>query len=130
MADGCSLVGMATLWDSIPSVRQRLRSGSHLIEEVSSKNVDIRTPSTYNDVLLPVMERMRETERKLPFIDDLKMEIKSLFELNKRDIDEGDLQKISWTIRKQCGFVKMKVRRMEVSIVAWLEPSEFESSFS
>ena len=58
------------------------------------------------------------------------MEIKSLFELNKRDIDEGDLQKISWTIRKQCGFVKMKVRRMEVSIVAWLEPSEFESSFS
>ena len=87
MADGCSLVGMATLWDSIPSVRQRLRSGSHLIEEVSSKNVDIQTPSTYNDVLLPVMERMRETERKLPFIDDLKMEIKSLFELNKRDID-------------------------------------------
>ena len=89
-----------------------------MIEEVSCKNVDIQTPCAYNDVLLPILTRMRDAAKKLPGIDSLREQVTVLLEMNKREPEETLVQKSAWILRKQCGFVKMKVRRMEVSIAA------------
>ena len=119
MADsGPSVQGLASEWDGIPTVRDRLRGGRGLIEEVSCKNVDIQTPCAYSDVLLPILTRMRDAAKKLPGIDSLREQVTVLLEMNKREPEETLVQKSAWVLRKQCGFVKMKVRRMEVSIAA------------
>ena len=41
---------------------------------------------------------------------------------NKQDksVEHEDVIEESMIIRKMCGFVKMKVRREEVSVVGWL----------
>ena len=109
----CDLTGLAAEWDEIPNIRQRLREGGVLIEEVSSKNVDIQTPAKYSDVLMPILHRMRAANKKLPNIDDLRSEIAALLELSKR-ADDG-IEKFGWLIRKNLVFIKMKVRRQEVS---------------
>lgn len=56
-------------------------------------------------------------KRPVPGIDQLKDEIQSLLQMNKRgtDFDWDDVAKAGWCLRKLCGFVKAKCRRHEVS---------------
>ncbi|CAE7515663.1 unnamed protein product [Symbiodinium necroappetens] len=110
----CSLEGLASEWDSDESVREDLRLGKPLIAEVSEKQVDIQMPSKYNRLLLPVLARMRMAAKKLPSIDSFRSEIRAIMTKNKRDPSDEDVDKFSWLIRKNCGFVKMKCRRQEV----------------
>ena len=114
----CSLEGLASEWDSDESVREDLRLGKPLIAEVSEKQVDIQMPSKYNRLLLPVLARMRMAAKKLPSIDSFRSEIRAIMTKNKRDPSDEDVDKFSWLIRKNCGFVKMKCRRQEVSNAA------------
>eukprot|EP00439_Symbiodinium_sp_Y106_P021471 s6537_g2.t1 len=122
-APGVSLQGLAAEWDAIPAVRDRLRAGGSLIAEVSSKNVDIQTPCAFGDVLEPILVRMRESAKQLPNIEALREQVSALLEMNKRDPEETVVQKSSWLLKKQCVFVKMKVRRMEVSVAARFQPA-------
>ena len=115
---GCDLKGLAAEWDETPSIRQRLREGGALIEEVSTKNVDLQTPAKFNEVLMPILHRMRLADKKLPCVEDLRSEIASLLDLSKRAAN--DIEKFGWLIRKNLVFVKMKVRRQEVSIATLL----------
>ncbi|CAE7357481.1 unnamed protein product [Symbiodinium sp. CCMP2592] len=115
-APSVSLEGLAAEWDGIPTIRDRLRAGRAIIEEVSSKNVDIQTPSAFSDVLVPILVRMRECAKQLPSIEAVREQVASLLEMNKRDPDETVVHKNSWLLKKQCVFVKMKVRRMEAVV--------------
>ncbi|CAE7458794.1 unnamed protein product [Symbiodinium sp. CCMP2592] len=109
----CSLDGLAAEWDAIESLREGLRRGQNLIVEVSEKQVDIKMPKKHKLLLLPILNRMREANKKLPSIEAFRCEVRLLMQLNKRDPTEEDIQKSAWLIRKNCGFIKMKCRRQE-----------------
>eukprot|EP00439_Symbiodinium_sp_Y106_P057563 s286_g8.t1 len=115
---GCSLQGLASEWDQQESLREDLRQGKPLIAEVSDKQVDIQMPSKFNGLLLPVLHRMRVASKKLPVIDDLRHEVRTLLKMNKRDPSDDEVDKFAWLIRKNLGFIKMKCRRQEVSNAA------------
>ena len=115
----CDLDGLSGEWDAIPSIRQRMREGGVLIAEVPDKNVDLKTTSKYNDVLAPVLKRMREVaNRKLPAIEFIREEVFKLLQLSKREPEEKHVIEFSRVIRKNLSFVKMKARRNEPSEVA------------
>ena len=115
---GCDLTNLAQEWDGCDHIRDQLRSGKPLFAEVSDKQVDINCPSSYKYVLLPILTRMYQSPlKKLPAVDDLRNEVAAVLEMNKRDPDASDVVKTAWLIRKYLGFVKMKCRRQEVSIV-------------
>ena len=59
---------------------------------------------------------------KVPDVSPLREEISNLYVKNKQDksVEHEDVIEESMIIRKMCGFVKMKVRREEVSVVGWL----------
>ncbi|OLP88430.1 hypothetical protein AK812_SmicGene30244 [Symbiodinium microadriaticum] len=105
--------GLAAEWDAIESLRDDLRKGKALIAEVSEKQVDIKMPSKYSRLLLPMLNRMREAGKKLPGVEALRCEVRVIMQKNKRDPSEEDIQKYAWLLRKNCGFIKMKCRRQE-----------------
>lgn len=121
---GCVLEGLAAEWDAIESLRDDLRKGKALIAEVSEKQVDINMPSKYNRLLLPILNRMRDAGKKLPSVEGLRCEVRLIMQKNKRDPTEDDIQKYAWLLRKNCGFIKMKCRRQEVSNAACLKFSQ------
>ena len=118
----CTIDGMASIWDACPQIRERLRAGHPLISEVSDKCVDVKTPSTYHFVLEPLLEKMKDANKKLPSVDALRVEIAEVLTNNNRQHEATDPEVIKWAwlVRKQLVFIKMKCRRLEVSIVTRL----------
>ena len=114
---GSALEGLAKSWDETPEIRQALRSGKALIQDVSDKAMDMKVCVTYPKVLTPVLEIMAATpEKKIPSIDCLRLEVARLLEFNKRQPGIDEVDKYSWLVRKYCGFIKMKCRKKHVSV--------------
>ena len=116
----CDISGMAAEWDACAEVRAHMREGGTLIKEVSEKNVDLKTPSRFKHALKPLLVRMRADGKKLPGIDDLRRELVALFESCKMEASDADIDRPAWLLRKNLGFVKLKCRRLEVSIASQL----------
>lgn len=80
---------------------------------------DIGTVCDNLAVLQPFITRMSLTQtRPLPAVEALRDEVETIYIRNKRgNTAEAapDVVAISWRIRKLLGFIKMKVRREEVS---------------
>ena len=118
----CDISGLAAEWDGVASILARMKNGHDLIRECSEKHVDLRTPATYKDVLKPILGRMMLTRKsKLPSIDDLREQVEVFLQGAKRDPDAAQVDRCAWLIRKNLGFIKLKVRRLEVSIAAQLK---------
>lgn len=117
MSETLDINGLATEWDSQEEVRVRLRAGKCLLAE--GKGEDIAAVTGNLSVLQPLITRMGlTTTRPLPAVEGLRDEVEAIFLKNKRGNtpeDAPDVISISWRIRKLLGFVKMKVRRSEVS---------------
>lgn len=112
--------GIAVLWDD--EVRDRLRSGGPLMSpDCPNLTEDITTCVKNRFLLHPILARMSLMQtRPLPAIEGLRDEVEKVFCRNKRSTSElpgGDIVKCAWHIRKLLGFIKMKVRRHEVSTV-------------
>ncbi|OLP96518.1 hypothetical protein AK812_SmicGene21242 [Symbiodinium microadriaticum] len=86
----CTIDGMASIWDACPQIRERLRAGHPLISEVSDKCVDVKTPSTYHFVLEPLLEKMKDANKKLPSVDALRVEIAEVLTNNNRQHEATD----------------------------------------
>ena len=105
---------MVSQWNSIQSIRTTLRAGGPLLE---GDNPDIKSSVANKPVLLPVLEWMASRPgQKLPEVDQVRTEIRVLYVQNKVDADACQVGKDGWLLRKYLGFIKMKVRRGEVSI--------------
>ena len=106
-------------WDNNPEIRERLLDAQDLV--VGGGCDDIPTAKKNTPVLLPLLTRMSLTEhRPLPGVELLRDEIEAVYMRNKRGKtaeDVPDITRDGWRIRKLLGFVKMKVRREEVSEV-------------
>lgn len=110
--DRLDLDGLAAEWDGTVSIRSALREGEQLVSIV---NVDIKACVAAKDVLTPLLHRMVSKECKLPDVEPLRDNIRDVYLRNKSEPDAGTILGISWQIRRMLGFLKMKVRRSEVS---------------
>lgn len=114
----CNIDGVAQQWDSYTDISRRLRDGGPLLDPMTVKNrEDIKTCALNFALLAPLLEQVREANRKLPSIDDLRDEVAAIFQINKRQGQDA-LQLVDDTARhlkKLLVFIKTKVRRTEVS---------------
>ncbi|CAE7247153.1 ANK3 [Symbiodinium sp. CCMP2592] len=116
MPSTCSIDGLGKEWEAIPDIRNSLREGKPLIHEVSEKQVDIKLPSKFKLLIKPILVRMHAADKKMPGVDPLRAEIKTVLDLTKRlSNEESEIDKYTWLIRKQLTFIKAKCRRREVS---------------
>lgn len=111
--------GVLDEWDSTQAIRDRLRQGGRLVD---TTDCTVKTCGQYSEVLGPIILRMAGGPNKVPDVSPLREEISNLYVKNKQDksVEHEDVIEESMIIRKMCGFVKMKVRREEVSVVGWL----------
>ena len=110
--DRLDLDGLAAEWDGTASIRSALREGEQLVSIV---NVDIKACVSAKDVLTPLLRSMVSKECKLPDVEPLRDHIRDVYLRNKTEPDAGTILGSSWQVRRLLGFVKMKVRRSEVS---------------
>ena len=111
--------GLADEWDQTPTIRQHLRDGKRL---VPNADPSIKVVGENSQILMPIILRMAGGENKVPDVVPLREEIAAVYTRNKQEMSVEEVQVIedAWTLRKFAGFVKMKCRREEVSIVVWL----------
>lgn len=113
-------------WDGCEDIRDRLRNGGGLLVFAGDKKVGDNIPSEVASasVLQPFITRMSLLDsRPLPAVDGLRDEVEAVFLKNKRGEtpeDKPDVIEIGWQIRKMLTFLKMKVRRREVSSAPYL----------
>ena len=112
--------GLWQEWDQSEDIRNRLREGDTFIHP-EGKTDDVPGCCVNSSVLAPLLIRMSTIEGKpLPPVDPIRLEIDKLLTKNKRGNSPEeviDVVKSSWRLKKMCGFIKMKVRRHEVSTV-------------
>ena len=111
--------GLANQWDQTPIIRDELRAGQALLDE--DVECTVKTCGESAHILMPIVVRMQLSEKKIPDIVPLREEVSKVYNMNKQPLSVEDpiVIKNGWMIRKMAGFVKMKCRRGEVSIVFW-----------
>ena len=114
-------------WDSSELVRDRMRSSGYLMADSTTEDIGCCVKEQV--VLWPFLTRMSLTRtRPVPAVDALRSEVQAFFLLCKRPAskdDEAEVFRLSWRIRKLLGFIKMKVRRQEVSNAPCLYHTRF-----
>ena len=111
--------GLADEWDACPDVRARVRDEGAVLDPKSDGFVDITTCCRNASLLVPLVTRMALSKtRDVPGVDGLRDSVVSLLTMNQRPNEAADMAevvRIGWALRKLAGFLKMKVRRKEVS---------------
>ena len=119
--ESIDLTGLADSWDNNDEIRERLRGGGELVVSDASKGESIAMCVKDQAVLMPLLAMMSLKEtRPLPLIEPLRAEVERVYIKNKRGSDTelgATVVALAWHIRRLLGFIKMKVRRSEVSIV-------------
>lgn len=116
---GFDVQGLASEWDQIESIRERLRGGKTL--GVLPKGVTIKTDATIaeavanSDVLIPCLHRLLPAQLKLPEINPLRDVIQEAYTLNQRDVTIDVIDDDSWQLKKLIRFVKRKAKRGDPS---------------
>ena len=112
------VTGICDEWDGYEDIRERMRQGQTFIHPEGTKD-DVRSCTLNSSILVPLLTRMSTLDHKpLPGVEPLRLELEKLWLKNKRvnSPEECELVvKSSWRVKKLLGFVKMKVRREEVS---------------
>ena len=115
----CVIKGLAHEWFGIEEIRNRVLDGGPVMAEGTVVKHESIPNCVRNDALLePILQRMCITEKRpLPSIDDLRDEVGTLLTLGKRHGEDlvTLVEETGQTIKKLCGFVKLKARRQEVS---------------
>ena len=118
----CSIKGIAQEWDGIIELRDRVREGGPILDPRSvHKQLDINQCVINHALLSPLAACICVAERKLPTIDDLRDELVCLLTLNKRQGEDlvVMVEDTAKHVKGLCTFLKLKVRRKEVSTATW-----------
>eukprot|EP00438_Fugacium_kawagutii_P011943 Skav218689 [mRNA] locus=scaffold4775:79741:83578:+ [translate_table: standard] len=105
--DALDVTNLADEWDGCEDIRGRLRNGETFLHpNFSTENVK---GCIYNSsILVPLLTRMSiKDDKPLPAIQELRDEIGTLFEKNKRGSSPEDGEAIiqsGWSVKKCCGF--------------------------
>ena len=96
-----------TEWDSIESIRSRLRDGNGLVVILEGIHFDtIKGCVANQDVLGPLLCRMLPACMKLPEVEPLRGEIASLYNLCNREVDESQIDDDAWIFEACSGSSK------------------------
>ena len=122
------MAGICDEWDANEDIRERMRQGHPFIHPEATKD-DVQGCGLNSSILVPLLTRMATLDQKpLPGVEPLREELEKLWLKSKRVSTPEEVEliiKSSWRVKKLLGFVKMKVRREEVSSVACLYISVF-----
>ena len=122
------LSGLAAEWDGDLEIRQRIREGGKLLHEDTNNKILVKTASINFRVLFPVVQMMAKCPETVeegqaapsPAVESLRAEVKALFDLNQKAVDWEGVDKTAWAVRKFIAFLKLKIRKREVSLEALL----------
>ena len=109
--------GLATAWEGMQSLRPRVRDHGKLILHPKSQKVagnTIKNAVLNRDVLHPCMVRLRQARGKLPVIDRLVEECRSMYGKCGREPDDLAESKDAWSIRRMLSWLKRKCKREEI----------------
>ena len=113
-----SVEGLDREWEGNDKIRARIRETKCVIArpEGHAWCDGNRHNCVANDfVILPVLHRMREDDRKLPHLDPLRCEVAGLYHRLSITSSEKELYTMSVEIKKLCSFVKRRCSRKEVT---------------
>ena len=108
---------LAITWDNTEAVRERLRSGCHLMRAWSpelSQELDIFVDKSVENikinapVLSPIFKLVKENDRTTPCIDRIMVEVASVFARCKVQFTKHQdrIYQDSWAIRRLCTYAK------------------------
>lgn len=113
-------LGLAQIWDGNEELRNQLRDQKKMLMYATKEAFCIpnRTNAVNNaKVLEPVLRRLGEDkDRKLPHLEDLVVQVHTLFEKCGLSTADKAPYKTSVEIKKLAGFVKRKAHRKEVTL--------------
>ena len=114
-----NVTGLAALWEADESLRERLRKDRKICTHPMSQRwcEPTRVNAVNNSiVLLPALHRLRDTDEwKLPYLEQLQVEIGLLFEKVSVPVDDKTVYTSSVEVKKLLGFVKRRAKRHEVT---------------
>ena len=118
-ATKCAVDGLAKEWDGIVELRDRVRNGGQLLKRLEGN--DTMDPSNKlaianSVVLTPILVRMPESALKVPDIEPLRTEVKEIYLLCNKEVEEVNVDDEAWALRRLAGFVKRKMQKRLVSL--------------
>lgn len=112
---------LGKLWDSVESIRERVRNQGCLVEhKTPGKDATVAQCAQNYDVLTPLLHRLLTSQNKLPEIQPLRVEVDMVYKACQRQVDDSIIDDDAWEIRKMMRFVKRKAQRKAPSLVVWL----------
>ncbi len=118
-SSGMECLGLSLEWEQDRDLRQRLRSDKKLV--VHGEAEEFCSPSRVNAVantmaLRPALTRLAKTPKfQLPHLEDLKVEVQSVFEKCGLNPGEKQVYTESVALKRLAGFIKKGARRKEVT---------------
>ena len=106
--------GLVSEWDGIASLRELVRSSGSIVAE-GAEDPNNKTCVEHAELLAPALVRMTQCSLKLPDIEPLRACVSELLEKNQQQIDDGEVDKMAWSVKSMCRFVKMKAKKGLVS---------------
>ena len=118
------ITGLASQWENHPEIRSRLRNGGCLLHPETKEKIVVKTASLNGPVLSPICEMMAAFQEIMeegkiapsPAVENLHEEVKALMDMGKQEVTFKEIDKVAWTIRKFIAFLKLKIRKREVSL--------------
>ena len=112
-------LGLAPEWERCEELRERLRIEKRCLLHGEKEPFCLPTrPNAVKNamVLKPVLARLAITEKfKLPHLEDLKVQVQTLFDKCGTNFGEKEVYKTSVEIKKLAGFIKRRAARKEVT---------------
>lgn len=110
-------LGLAREWENISELRDRIRDQKRVLIYPTGDTYckTTRQNAVSNSLVVkPVLKRLQENPR-LPHLEDLIVEVTTLFEKCGLPIGEKAPYKVTVEVKRLCGFVKRRATRKEVT---------------
>ena len=115
---GFDCLGLVQQWEQDSELRQRIRTEKALLKNQDGEEfcAACRLNAVQNAMVLrPVLVRMREQRRRLPHLDDLKIEVETVYEKCGHTPGEKLVYTSSVEVKRFTSFIKRRVQRKEVT---------------
>jgi hypothetical protein len=115
---GLDCLGLAQQWEQDSELRQRIRTEKSLLKNQDGEEfcAACRLNAVQNAMVLrPVLVRMREQSRRLPHLDDLKVEVETVYEKCGHTPGDKLVYTSSVEVKRLTSFIKRRVQRKEVT---------------
>lgn len=114
MLGGFELTGLGAAWDNDPEIRERVRKHKKfMLASKPDHGLDpgfvqktVLNLKANKGMLMPVLDFMRENDKKIPAIDDVAVEVKTLFERSGLEVDATTIFEQSWAVRRLLTYTK------------------------